>query len=74
MNKFKNKKTCYFIKNNYKKIDYKDINLLKNYINESGKIIPRRITGTSAKYQRKLSNAIKIARYLSLFPYIDNHK
>ncbi|XZR53264.1 MAG: 30S ribosomal protein S18 [Enterobacteriaceae bacterium] len=74
MNNFKNKKNCYFIKNNFKEIDYKDINLLKNYINECGKIIPSRITGTSAKYQRKLSRAIKIARYLSLFPYTDNHK
>ncbi|WMC19742.1 MAG: 30S ribosomal protein S18 [Enterobacteriaceae bacterium PC38] len=74
MNNLINKKNCYFIINKLKEIDYKDINLLKNYINESGKIIPSRITGTSAKYQRKLTNAIKLARYLSLFPYTDNHK
>lgn len=52
-------------------IDYKDIATLKNYINESGKIVPRRLTGTSAKYQRKLARAIKRARYLSLLPYAD---
>ncbi|WMC20333.1 MAG: 30S ribosomal protein S18 [Enterobacteriaceae bacterium PSpyr] len=74
MNNVINKKNCYFIINKLKEIDYKDINLLKNYINENGKIIPSRITGTSAKYQRKLTNAIKLSRYLSLFPYTDNHK
>ncbi len=52
-------------------IDYKDVNTLKNYITESGKIVPSRITGTSAKYQRQLARAIKRARYLALIPYTD---
>lgn len=55
-------------------IDYKDIPLLEKYVMDNGKIIPRRITGTSPKYQRLLANAIKIARYLALLPYCDNHK
>jgi small subunit ribosomal protein S18 len=55
-------------------IDYKDIVTLKNYITESGKIVPSRITGTSAKYQRQLARAIKRARYLSLLPYTDLHQ
>ncbi|MAI38061.1 MAG: 30S ribosomal protein S18 [Alteromonas sp.] len=55
-------------------IDYKDIATLKNYITESGKIVPSRITGTSAKYQRQLSSAIKRARFLALLPYTDSHK
>jgi small subunit ribosomal protein S18 len=54
-------------------VDYKDINTLKNYITESGKIVPSRITGTSAKYQRELARAIKRARYLALLPYTDLH-
>lgn len=54
-------------------IDYKDINTLKNYITESGKIVPSRITGTGAKYQRELARAIKRARYLALIPYTDLH-
>ena len=56
------------------KVDYKDIELLKAYITETGKIVPARITGTKAKYQRQLANAIKKARYLSLLPYTDAHK
>lgn len=54
-------------------IDYKDVNTLKNYITESGKIVPSRITGTGAKYQRELARAIKRARYLALLPYTDLH-
>ncbi|MEW8396217.1 MAG: 30S ribosomal protein S18, partial [Candidatus Thiodiazotropha sp.] len=54
-------------------IDYKDLNLLKAYISESGKIVPSRITGTKAKYQRQLATAIKRARYLALLPYTDQH-
>ena len=54
-------------------IDYKDIATLKNYISESGKIVPSRITGTRAKYQRQLARAIKRARYLALLPYSDTH-
>lgn len=54
-------------------IDYKDLYLLKNYITETGKIIPSRITGTKAFYQRKLQREIKIARFLALLPYCDQH-
>ncbi len=54
-------------------IDYKDLNNLKNYITESGKMVPSRITGTSAKFQRQLAAAIKRARYLALLPYCDQH-
>jgi small subunit ribosomal protein S18 len=67
-------KYCRFSGENALTIDYKDIPLLKEYITESGKIVPSRITGTSAKYQRKLAEAIKIARYLALLPYCDRHK
>ena len=55
-------------------VDYKDLELLKAYITETGKIVPSRITGTKAKYQRQLSKAIKRARYLALLPYTDGHK
>lgn len=65
------KKTCKFTKEGIQEIDYKDIQILKNYITENGKIVPSRITGTCAKYQRQLSKAIKRARYLSLLPYTD---
>jgi small subunit ribosomal protein S18 len=54
-------------------IDYKDVELLKDFITETGKIIPARLTGTSAKYQRQLTDAIKRARFLALLPYTDNH-
>ena len=54
-------------------IDYKDVSLLRNYVTESGKIVPSRITGTSAKYQRQLATAIKRARFLALLPYTDLH-
>jgi small subunit ribosomal protein S18 len=55
-------------------IDYKDIDLLKEYITETGKIMPSRITGTSAKNQRELCTAIKRARMIALLPYCDSHK
>lgn len=71
---FRRKKFCRFKAEGIKEIDYKDINLLKNYIMENGKIVPSRITGTSAKYQRQLSTAIKRARFLSLLPYCDSHE
>jgi small subunit ribosomal protein S18 len=71
---FRRKKFCRFKAEGIKEIDYKDINLLRNYIMENGKIVPSRITGTSAKYQRQLSSAIKRARYLALLPYCDSHK
>ena len=55
-------------------IDYKNTSLLRRYISESGKISPRRVTGASAKGQRKVNKAVKIARYLALLPFCDNHK
>ncbi len=64
------KKVCYFTKNNIKTIDYKDTELLKRFITANGKIIPRRVTGTSAKYQRLLATAIKRARQMALLPYV----
>ena len=63
---FRRKKFCRFRAEGIEYIDYKDINLLRNYIMENGKIVPSRITGTSAKYQRQLSTAIKRARFLAL--------
>jgi len=71
---FRRKKFCRFKAEGIKYIDYKDINLLRNYIMENGKIVPSRITGTSAKYQRQLSTAIKRARFLALVPFCDAHK
>lgn len=67
------KKFCKFTIEKTNEIDYKDLETLKKYITDIGKIIPSRITGTKAKYQRKLSLAIKRARYLSLIPYTDRH-
>ena len=58
----------------YNEIDYKNLGFLKKYLTESGKISPRRVAGTSAKEQRKINKAIKIARYLALLPFCDNHK
>ena len=71
---FRRRKFCRFTADGVTEIDYKDIATLKNYITESGKIVPSRITGTSAKYQRQLSSAIKRARFLALLPYTDSHK
>jgi small subunit ribosomal protein S18 len=67
------KRFCRFTVAGVKEIDYKDIDVLKDFINENGKIIPARITGTSAKYQRQLSVAIQRARFLALLPYTDLH-
>ena len=64
------KKVCYFTKNKIKYIDYKDVETLKKFITPSGKISARRMTGTSAKYQRQLAKAIKNARYMALLPYV----
>ena len=66
----KKKKYCRFKKSGIKYIDYKDSNFLLKFVNEQGKILPRRITGTSLKYQRKVSQAIKRARHLALMPYV----
>ena len=64
------KKVCYFTKNHITFIDYKDLELLSKFISANGKITPRRVTGTSAKYQRILAIAIKRARQMALLPYV----
>ncbi len=71
---FRRRKYCRFTAEGIEEIDYKDLNLLKANISESGKIVPSRITGTKAKYQRQLATAVKRARYLALLPYTDSHK
>ena len=70
---FKRKKFCRFTAEKIEWIDYKDIDLLKDFITDTGKIIPARRTGTTARYQRQLQDAIKRARFLALLPYTDNH-
>jgi small subunit ribosomal protein S18 len=70
---FRRRKFCRFTADGVTEIDYKDIATLKQYIGESGKIVPSRITGTKARFQRQLSDAIKQARFLALLPYTDNH-
>ena len=72
-NLFKRKKFCRFTAEGVKQIDYKDIDVLKDFVQENGKIMPARITGTKARYQRQLSTAIKRARFLALLPYTDLH-
>ena len=64
------RKVCYFTKNKITYIDYKDVELLKNFISANGKFTPRRVTGTSARYQRMLAVAIKRARQMALLPYV----
>lgn len=71
---FGRKKFCRFTADGVKQIDYKDLDTLRAYITETGKIVPSRITGTSAKYQRQLATAVKRARYIALLPYTDQHK
>ena len=66
----KKKKYCRFRKNGIKYVDYKDPEFLKKFLNEQGKLLPRRITGTSLKYQRKVGRAVKRARQLALLPYV----
>ena len=63
------RKVCYFTTNKSTKIDYKDVDLLKRFVSDRGKILPRRVTGTSAKYQRELTVAIKRARHMALLPF-----
>ncbi len=70
---FRRRKFCRFTAEKIEWIDYKDLDILRDFVNENGKIIPARITGTSAGYQRQLSTAIKRARYLALLPYTDTH-
>ena len=71
---FRRRKFCRFTAEGVKEIDYKDLEVLKQYVSETGKIVPSRITGTKAKYQRQLATAIKRARYLALLPYTDSHR
>ncbi len=71
---FRRRKFCRFTAEGVKEIDYKDLNTLKSYVTETGKIVPSRITGTKAKYQRQLATAIKRARYIALLPYSDAHE
>ena len=71
---FRRRRYCRFTVEGVKEIDYKDLNTLKAYITETGKIVPSRITGTKARYQRQLATAIKRARFLALLPYSDSHE
>ncbi len=66
-------RTCRFTAEGIAEVDYKDVDLLKQFVTETGKIIPSRITGTKARYQRQLSTAVKRARYLALLPFCDQH-
>ena len=70
---FRRRRYCRFTAEGVKEIDYKDLDTLRNYITETGKIVPRRITGTKSHYQRQLATAVKRARYLALLPYTDKH-
>ncbi len=71
---FRRRKFCRFTAEGVKEIDYKDLETLKAYVSETGKIVPSRITGTKAKYQRQLATAVKRARFLALLSYSDSHK
>jgi len=70
---FRRRRFCRFTVEGVEEIDYKDLNTLKAYVSETGKIVPSRITGTSARYQRQLARAVKRARFLALLPYSDAH-
>lgn len=70
---FRRRKFCRFTAEGVTEIDYKDLEVLKGYVSETGKIVPSRITGTKARYQRQLATAIKRARYVALLPYTDGH-
>ena len=71
---FKRRKFCRFTAEKCTEIDYKDVDTLRDFIAENGKIIPARLTGTRALYQRQLNTAIKRARFLALVPYTDQHR
>jgi small subunit ribosomal protein S18 len=73
-NMFKRRKFCRFSAEKIEQVDYKDVDLLKDFITENGKIMPARITGTKTRFQRQLSTAIKRARFLALMPYTDLHQ
>ena len=68
------RKFCRFTAEGVSEIDYKDIETLKAYVTETGKIVPSRITGTKARYQRQFATAIKRARYIAILPYTDGHR
>ncbi len=70
---YRRRKYCRFTAQGVEEIDYKDLATLRNYITETGKIIPSRNTGTKSRYQRQLARAVKLARYLALLPYTDSH-
>ena len=70
---FRRRKFCRFTADGVIEIDYKDLDTLRNYVTETGKIVPSRITGTKTHYQRQLATAVKRARYLALLPYTDKH-
>ena len=70
---FKRKKFCRFTAANVEQVDYKDVDTLKDFVQENGKIMPARLTGTKAHYQRQVDTAIKRTRYLALLPYTDLH-
>ena len=70
---FRRRRYCRFTAEGVKEIDYKDLDTLRNYITETDKIVPSRITGTKSHYQRQLATAVKRARYLALLPYTDKH-
>lgn len=71
---FRRRKFCKFSAEGVKEIDYKDLETLRQFITETGKVVPSRITGTRANYQRQLALAVKRARFLALLPYTDNHR
>lgn len=66
------KKTCFFTENKYEFIDYKDERTLRRFLSERGKIIPRRISGTSAKFQRELAQAVKRSRHMAILPFVSD--
>ncbi|MDZ7752329.1 MAG: 30S ribosomal protein S18 [Gammaproteobacteria bacterium] len=71
---FRRRKYCRFTAEGITEIDYKDLATLKAYVTETGKIVPSRVTGTKARYQRQLATAVKRARYLALLPFSDQHE
>ena len=71
---FRRRRYCRFTAEGFTEIDYKDLDTLKANVSETGKIVPSRITGTKARYQRQLATAIKRARYLALIPYTDSRE
>jgi small subunit ribosomal protein S18 len=72
--RFPRRKICYFRVAKAEYVDYKDVNVLRRFISDSGKILPRRVTGTSAKFQRLVTTAVKRARYMALIPYTSQHR